>query len=204
VGGAGPSWSDIDLRRPGQTTVLGACGGGQRTMNARGSSSPVRRLLTVSSGEIRLRGLIALMDCFAVPESTVRVVVARLRKEGAGQRRTVGRPPTCSPRRVAAGGERLLAHLRAGHRAVGRAVHMVIYSVAETERALREQLRRHGVLAGVRAAVVLGLAEPARPDRRGDGRLRGPVGDPDRHLQRAVRERAGGPGDGGAFLAWTG
>ncbi|HZU48934.1 MAG TPA: PaaX family transcriptional regulator, partial [Mycobacterium sp.] len=33
-------------------------------------------------GEVRLRALIALMECFAIPEATVRVVVARLRKEG--------------------------------------------------------------------------------------------------------------------------
>jgi DNA-binding transcriptional regulator PaaX len=38
--------------------------------------------LRYRGGEVRLRGLIALMACFDVPEPTVRVVVARLRREG--------------------------------------------------------------------------------------------------------------------------
>jgi len=36
--------------------------------------------LRYRGGEVRLRGLIALMGCFDVPEPTVRVIVARLRK----------------------------------------------------------------------------------------------------------------------------
>ncbi|MDT7661432.1 MAG: phenylacetic acid degradation operon negative regulatory protein, partial [Pseudonocardiales bacterium] len=45
-------------------------------------------------GAVRLRGLVALMDCFGVPESTVRVAVTRLRKEGWLTSRRDGRETT--------------------------------------------------------------------------------------------------------------
>ena len=38
--------------------------------------------LRYRGGSVRLRGLVVLMDCFGVPETTVRVVAARMRKEG--------------------------------------------------------------------------------------------------------------------------
>lgn len=95
-------------------------------------------------GEVRLRGLIALMSCFDVPEATVRVVVTRLRKEGWLDSRRDGRETTYL---LTDGAWRLLDEGRA--RIFDRASgpwdgqwHMVIYSVPETERALREQLRK--------------------------------------------------------------
>lgn len=100
--------------------------------------------LRYRGGEVRLRGLIALMDCFDVPEPTVRVVVTRLRKEGWLDSRRDGRETV-----YVLTGEawRLLDEGRA--RIFARESgpwdgqwHMVIYSVPETERALREQLRK--------------------------------------------------------------
>src|SRR6478609_7315352 len=38
--------------------------------------------LRYRGGEVRLRGLVALMNCFDIPEPTVRVVVGRLRRDG--------------------------------------------------------------------------------------------------------------------------
>jgi len=100
--------------------------------------------LLYRGGEVRLRGLIALMDCFGVPEATVRVVVARLRKEGWLGSRRDGRETTYlltdSARR-----QLELGHSRIFHRTTDPwdgQWHMVIYSVPETERALREQLRK--------------------------------------------------------------
>ncbi len=100
--------------------------------------------LRYRGGAIRLRSLIALMDCFDVPEATVRVVVARLRKEGWLEARRDGRETEYALTEAA---WRLLDEGR--DRIFGRATgpwdgqwHMVIYSVPETERALREQLRK--------------------------------------------------------------
>lgn len=100
--------------------------------------------LRYRDGVVRLRGLIALMDCFDVPESTVRVVAARMRKEGWLDARRDGRETVYSLTDAA---WRLLDDGRARifHRASGPwdgYWHMVIYSVPETDRALREQLRK--------------------------------------------------------------
>jgi phenylacetic acid degradation operon negative regulatory protein len=80
--------------------------------------------LRYRGGEARLRSLVSLMGCFDVPEPTVRVVVTRLRKEGW---------------LLDEGRERIF------HRVQGPwdgQWHMVLYSVPETERGLREQLRK--------------------------------------------------------------
>lgn len=100
--------------------------------------------LRYRGGEVRLRGLIALMACFDVPEPTVRVVVARLRKEGWLRSSRDGRETSYALTDAA---WELLDEGRARifERAVGPwdgQWHMVIYSVPETERALREQLRK--------------------------------------------------------------
>jgi phenylacetic acid degradation operon negative regulatory protein len=100
--------------------------------------------LRYRGGEVRLRGLIALMACFDVPEPTVRVVVARLRKEGWLRSSRDGRETVYALTDAA---WELLDEGRARifERAVGPwdgQWHMVIYSVPETERALREQLRK--------------------------------------------------------------
>jgi len=100
--------------------------------------------LRYRGGEVRLRTLIALMECFDVPESTVRVVVARLRKEGWLATRRDGRETVYA---LTEATWKLLDEGRA--RIFGRATgpwdgywRMVVYSVPESERALREQLRK--------------------------------------------------------------
>lgn len=100
--------------------------------------------LRYRGGEVRLRALAALMACFEVPEPTVRVVVTRLRKEGWLDSRRDGRETTYLLTGTA---WRLLddGRSRIFDRATGPwdgQWHMVIYSVPETERALREQLRK--------------------------------------------------------------
>ncbi|HKT00237.1 MAG TPA: PaaX family transcriptional regulator C-terminal domain-containing protein [Rugosimonospora sp.] len=100
--------------------------------------------LRYRGGEVRLRGLVALMDCFDVPEATVRVVVTRLRNEGWLVARRDGRETVYA---LTDNAWQLLDEGRT--RIFARAVgpwdgqwHMVIYSVPESERALREQLRK--------------------------------------------------------------
>jgi phenylacetic acid degradation operon negative regulatory protein len=100
--------------------------------------------LRYRGGEARLRSLVSLMACFDVPEATVRVVVARLRKEGWLSSRREGRETVYALTDVAwelldEGRERIF------HRAQGPwdgQWHMVIYSVPESERGVREQLRK--------------------------------------------------------------
>ncbi|WP_328346407.1 PaaX family transcriptional regulator C-terminal domain-containing protein [Streptomyces violaceus] len=100
--------------------------------------------LRYRGGVVRLRSLVALMDCFDVPESTVRVVAARMRKEGWLESRREGRETVyvltdASWRLLDEGRERIFG--RAPGPWDGR-WHMVIYSVPESDRALREQLRK--------------------------------------------------------------
>jgi phenylacetic acid degradation operon negative regulatory protein len=100
--------------------------------------------LRYRGGEVRLRALVALMGCFDVPEPTVRVVAARLRREGWLRSRRAGRETVYA---LTDASWRLLDEGRA--RIFDRAAgpwdgqwHVVVYSVPETERALREQLRK--------------------------------------------------------------
>ncbi|MQA16340.1 MAG: PaaX family transcriptional regulator [Pseudonocardiaceae bacterium] len=100
--------------------------------------------LRYRGGAVRLRGLSELMACFDVPEATVRVVMARLRREGWFETRREGRETVYA---LSDAGWRLLDEGRS--RIFDRARepwdgqwHMVIYSVPEAERALREQLRK--------------------------------------------------------------
>ena len=100
--------------------------------------------LRYRGGEVRLRALVALMGCFDVPEPTVRVVAARLRREGWLDSRRDGRKTVYALTDAA---WRLLDEGRA--RIFDREPgpwdgqwHVVVYSVPETERALREKLRR--------------------------------------------------------------
>ncbi|RVX38510.1 PaaX family transcriptional regulator [Nonomuraea polychroma] len=100
--------------------------------------------LRYRGGEVRLRGLVALMGCFDVPEATVRVVVARMRKEGWLEGRREGRETSYV---LTGAAWRLLDDGRARIFAREQGPwdgqwHMVIYSVPETERTLREQLRK--------------------------------------------------------------
>ncbi|MDT7776904.1 MAG: phenylacetic acid degradation operon negative regulatory protein [Pseudonocardiales bacterium] len=100
--------------------------------------------LRYSGGAVRLRGLIALMGCFGVAETTVRVVATRLRAEGWLHSRRDGRETTYLLTDEA---WRLLDEGRS--RIFDRAAgpwdgqwRMVIYSVPEADRALRDQLRK--------------------------------------------------------------
>jgi len=100
--------------------------------------------LRYHGGEVRLRTLITLMEGFDVPDPTVRVVAARLRKEGWLETRRDGRETVYTLTEAA---WRLLdeGHTRIFARATGPwdgQWHMIIYSVPETDRALREQLRK--------------------------------------------------------------
>jgi phenylacetic acid degradation operon negative regulatory protein len=100
--------------------------------------------LRYSGGQVRLRGLVALLGCFGIPEPTARVAAARMRKEGWLDAEREGRETVYS---LTADAWRMLneGNARIFQRADGPwdgQWHMVIYQVPETERALREQLRR--------------------------------------------------------------
>jgi phenylacetic acid degradation operon negative regulatory protein len=100
--------------------------------------------LRYSGGRVRLRGLTALLGCFGVPETTARVAAIRLRKEGWLDAEKDGRETIYA---LTADAWQMLDEGRARifQRASGPwdgQWHMVIYQVPETERALREQLRR--------------------------------------------------------------
>ena len=100
--------------------------------------------LRYRGGEVRLRALVALMECFDVPEATVRVVVTRMRKEGWLDSRREGRETVYA---LTDSAWELLDEGRARifQRARGPwdgQWHMIVYSVPETERTLREQLRK--------------------------------------------------------------
>jgi phenylacetic acid degradation operon negative regulatory protein len=100
--------------------------------------------LRYSGGQVRLRGLVTLLDCFGIPDATTRVAAARLRKEGWLAADREGRETVYSLTESAwqmldEGRDRIF------QRATGPwdgQWHMVIYQVPETERALRERLRR--------------------------------------------------------------
>ncbi len=100
--------------------------------------------LRYRGGTVRLRSLVALMGAFDVPEATVRVVVTRMRNEGWLDSARNGRETSYALTEASWG---LLDEGRA--RIFERAPgpwdghwHMVMYSVPETDRALREQLRK--------------------------------------------------------------
>src|SRR5579875_1106366 len=92
--------------------------------------------LRYRGGEVRLRHLVALMACFDVPEATVRMVAARLRKEG---RETVYELTETAWRLLDEGRDRIFDRARGPWDGQW---HMVLYSVPESERSVREQLRK--------------------------------------------------------------
>jgi phenylacetic acid degradation operon negative regulatory protein len=100
--------------------------------------------LRYRGGEVRLRGLVKLMGAFDVSETTVRVVVTRLRKEGWLTSRRDGRETVymltdAAWRLLDEGRQRIFDRARGPWDGQW---HMVLYSVPETDRALREQLRK--------------------------------------------------------------
>ena len=95
-------------------------------------------------GSVRLRELVELMACFDIGESTVRVVIARLRKEGWFDTERDGRQSHYalnqkSQRLLDEGRDRIFNRVRAEW---DRRWYMVIYSVPETDRGVREQIRK--------------------------------------------------------------
>lgn len=95
-------------------------------------------------GVARLQTLTALMECFGIAEGTVRVVMARLRREGWFDASREGRESLYA---LNAKSLHLLDQGRARifERARGewdRHWYMVIYSVPETRRAVRDHIRR--------------------------------------------------------------
>lgn len=100
--------------------------------------------LRYRGGEVRLRHLVALMGSFGVPEATVRVVATRLRKEGWLSSRRDGRETVYALTEAAwslldEGRDRIFDRMRGPWDGQW---HMIIYSVPESERAMREQLRK--------------------------------------------------------------
>ncbi|WP_324786587.1 PaaX family transcriptional regulator C-terminal domain-containing protein [Streptomyces sp. H51] len=100
--------------------------------------------LRYRGGEVRLRALVALMACFDVPEATVRVVAARMRKEGWLESRREGRETVyvltdASWGLLDEGRARIFDRVRGPW---DHQWHMVVYSVPEPERSLRERLRK--------------------------------------------------------------
>jgi phenylacetic acid degradation operon negative regulatory protein len=100
--------------------------------------------LRYRGGEIRLRALVMLLGCFDIPEPTVRVIAARLRKEGwldarREGRQTIYRLTDAAWRLLDEGRERIFR--RAGGPWDGQWT-MVLYQVPETERGARDQVRK--------------------------------------------------------------
>lgn len=100
--------------------------------------------LRYRGGEVRMRVLVAVMECLGVPEPTTRVAVSRMRREGWLEATRQGRETSYS---LTASARAMLDEGRT--RIFTRATRpwdgqwrMVIYQVPETERALREQFRR--------------------------------------------------------------
>ena len=96
------------------------------------------------TGEVRLRALTSLLECFDVGESTVRVVMNRLGKEGWFDSRREGRETIYalneqSWRLLDEGRTRIFERASVPW---DRHWSMVIYTVPESDRALREELRK--------------------------------------------------------------
>jgi phenylacetic acid degradation operon negative regulatory protein len=100
--------------------------------------------LRYSGGEVRLRALTELLDCFGVGEATVRVVMARLRKEGWFDTRREGRETVYSLndrswQLLDEGRSRIFDRSREPWSGEW---HMVIYTVSEADRAVRDRIRK--------------------------------------------------------------
>ena len=100
--------------------------------------------LRYRGGEAQLRHLVALLAPFGIPETTARVALARLRREGWLSSRREGRGTVYALTDKAwalldEGRDRIFERAREPW---SGSWSMVIYTVPEAERALREQLRR--------------------------------------------------------------
>lgn len=98
----------------------------------------------VDGGRVRMRALTELLGVLGVGESTVRVVLARMRKEGWFDTRRDGRQTIYSltertRRMLDEGRERIFTRAEAGWDGAWRTV---IYAVPESDRAERDRLRR--------------------------------------------------------------
>jgi phenylacetic acid degradation operon negative regulatory protein len=120
-------------------------GMGDSTMNVRSIVIDLfGDYLRYNGGEVRLQSLASMVECFDVGESTLRVVMARLRRENWLDTRRQGRETIYSLNELS---WRVLDEGRA--RIFDRMSEpwsgewsMVIYSVPEKERAVRESIRR--------------------------------------------------------------
>ncbi len=95
-------------------------------------------------GSVRLRALSALMSCFGIGDSTVRVVMTRLRKEGWFDASKDGRETSYSLNSrsfqlLDEGRDRIFNRVRTPW---DRRWYMVIYSVPETDRGVRDRVRK--------------------------------------------------------------
>ena len=100
--------------------------------------------LRYRGGEVRLQHLVTLLDSCGIPEATVRVIATRLRKEGWLDSRRDGRETVYflaepSWKLLNEGRDRIFNRRRGPWDGQW---HMIIYSVPESERAIREQLRK--------------------------------------------------------------
>lgn len=100
--------------------------------------------LRYRGGEVRLRTLVALMDSLGVPETAVRVVAARMRRQGWLDSRRDGRETTYVLTAAAwtlldEGRDRIFSRETAPWDAHWQ---MIIYTVPESDRNLRQQLRK--------------------------------------------------------------
>jgi phenylacetic acid degradation operon negative regulatory protein len=100
--------------------------------------------LRYAGGEVRLQALTELLGAFGVGESTVRVVMARLRREGWLDTRREGRETVYalnerSWRMLDEGRSRIFARTREPWSGEWQ---MVIYSVPESDRAVRDRIRK--------------------------------------------------------------
>lgn len=100
--------------------------------------------LRYRGGRAQLRHLVAMMEPFGIPETTARVALARMRREGWLSSRREGRSTVYALTEQAwslldEGRDRIFDRARDPWDGTWS---MVIYSVPESERALREQLRR--------------------------------------------------------------
>jgi phenylacetic acid degradation operon negative regulatory protein len=100
--------------------------------------------LRYRDGEARLRALVTLLGYFEIGESTTRVVMARLRREGWFDTRSAGRETvyTLTPKSWQMLDEGRARIFERDTRTWDGQWYMVIYTVPETDRGLRDEVRK--------------------------------------------------------------
>ena len=159
--------------------------------------------LRYRSGRVRLRALAAMLGCFGIQEATARVVAARLRREGRLTAEREGRETVYSLTRES------WQMLDEGRARVFHRVsapwdgqwHMVIYQVPRPSGHCGSS-SAGGCVAGLLAAVLVGLGEPARPRPPGQGGLRRVPGRTAPHLPLQVGGERRRPGIAARAGTW--